>query len=376
MVKRLAVGRGGRPRITGVVVIGAGAVVQEHYCAPLRRLEKAKAVRVLGVVDPDETRGRQIADQFRTARAFQSTTAAFQADSYDLAIIASPPGLHAAHACEAFRHGSHVLCEKPMTVTTADAQRMNSAARAAGKELGVAFPRRFYSNFADVARLVADGELGEGLRFTYREGSTYSWGIATGAAFRREDSGGGALLDRGVHMLDQLSWIFGAPLVTRSFDDSLAGGVETNSLLELAFPHARGIMQVSWEFPLRNGLHIVGSAGEVFLDGENIRAYRRKTPRGWLLVPAKTSWPADLRARGGKRTRPGNSYACFDAELIAMLRCIRYGEQLPVTGVEAERVQAAIEEAYEHAEPLDCSWLTPEEQRTARDKHWRAVRTE
>jgi predicted dehydrogenase len=356
------------------LLIGAGAVVEEFYQAPLRRLEKAKAIQVLGVVDPNEARGRQIAGRFKRARSYSDCEEAFQDGSYDLAVIASPPGLHAEHACVAFEHGCHVLCEKPMTTTVADADRMIAAAAEADRVLGVAYPRRFYSKFADVARLVASGELGDELEFTYREGNTYGWQVATDAAFRRERSGGGALLDIGVHMLDQLTWIFGDPVVTRSFDDSLGNGVETNSLLALTFPRARGIMQVSWEYPLNNGLWIRGALGEVMLDGEDLRTYRRKTPQGWSLVPATTSWPTDLTPGGGKRIQPGNLRPCFDAELVAMLRCIRYGEAFPVTGVQAASVQKAIEQAYENAEALECSWLPEGEQVAARAKHWKAGR--
>ncbi|MCZ0728604.1 Gfo/Idh/MocA family protein [Mycolicibacterium iranicum] len=355
-----------------VLLIGAGAVVQEHYRPPLRRLEKARAIRVLGVVDPDQSRGRRVAGQFKESRSYADCTEAFQRNSYDLAIIASPPGLHADHACAAFENGCHVLCEKPMTTTRADADRMNAAALKVDRLLGVAYPRRFYSNFADVAQLVANGDLGDDLEFTYREGHTYGWPAATDAAFRRDKAGGGALLDIGVHMLDHLTWIFGDPMVRRSFDDSLVGGVETNSLLTLEFPRARGIMQVSWEYPLNNGLWIRGASGEVMLDGNDLRSYRRKTPHGWTLVPTKTSWPTDLTPTGGKRIRPGNLRPCFDAEVVAMLRSIVYGEPLPVTGSQAASVQAAIDAAYDNAEPLDCPWLPEDEQRAARAKHWKA----
>jgi len=358
----------------GVALIGAGAVVDEHYVAPLRRLEKAGAVKVLAVADPNADRASAVAQRFKAGRPYPDCAAALSAGTYDLAIVASPPGLHADHACTAFQHGLNVLCEKPMTTTTADANRMNAAAAAAGRILGVAFPRRFYANFADVAKLIAGGGLGDDLRFVYREGSPYSWDIATGAGFRREQSGGGALSDRGVHMLDQLNWLFGDPVVVeRSADDSLADGVETNARLELAFPRARGLMQVSWEYPLNNGLRIWGTAGEVFLDSEDIRSFRRKAPEGWVRAPATTDWPADLAPTGGRRMRPGNTYACFEAELVAMLRAIELGEPFPVTGDQAAAVQAAIEQAYQRAAPIDCSWLSPQEQAAAKARHWRAV---
>jgi predicted dehydrogenase len=358
------------------LLIGAGAVVEGLYCAPLRRLEKDKAVRIAGVVDPNEPRGRQIAAQFKQARYFPDSGAAFGAGSYDLTIVASPPGLHADHACFALEQGSHVLCEKPMTITLPDAERMNAAAHRAGRVLGVAFTRRFFANFADVARLVADGELGDDLRFTYRDGDTYLWPAATDAAFQREKAGGGVLLDKGVHMLDQLSWIFGDAQVTRSFDDSLAGGVETNSLLELDFPRASGTMQVSWEYPLNNGLKIWGPSGEVALDGADIRTYRRRNKTGWMRVPAVTDWPADMARTGGKRLRPGNYYACVDLQLIAMLRCIAFDEPFPVTGLQAARIQSTIDQAYANAQPLASTWLSNDEQRAAQAMHWKAAGSE
>jgi predicted dehydrogenase len=356
------------------LLIGAGAVVEELYCSQLRRIEKSGAMRVVGVVDPNQSRARRIAAAFERARYYPDCDAAFEGGSYDLAIITSPPGLHADHARAAFEWGCHVLCEKPMTTTAADANRMNAAAKKAGRVFGVAFPRRFYATFADVARLVASGDLGDELRFTYREGGTYGWPAVTDAAFRREKSGGGALLDKGVHMLDQLSWIFGEPVLERAFDDSLVGGVETNSRLELAFPRARGVMHVSWEYPLNNGLRIWGSSGEVMLDLDDIRTYRRKTREGWMRVPATTDWPADMVQSGGKRVRPSNYLICFELQLIAMLRCIAYGESFPVTGAQAAGVQATMEKAYERAEPMGCPWLSVAEQVAARTKHWKGLR--
>lgn len=357
-----------------VLLIGAGAVVEGLYCPALRRLERAKALRVLGVVDPSGPRARAVSQRFVAARAYADCGDAFDTGgSYDLAIVASPPGLHADHTCMALERGSHVLCEKPMTTSLSDAKRMEEVAERTGRMLGVVFPRRFYSNFADVAKLVAAGELGDELRFTFREGDTYGWPVTTGAAFQREKAGGGVLLDKGIHMLDQLSWIFGKPALERSYDDSLVGGVETNAILELAFPQARGMMQVSWEYPLNNGLRIWGSLGEVMLDGQDLRNYLRKTDRGWVRVPSESSWPADLVRNGGKQLRPGNYHACVDVLLIAMLRAILYSESYPVAGHQAVRLHAAIDNAYENSQPMAHPWLSEAEQRVLREKHWKGA---
>lgn len=357
-----------------ILMIGAGAVVEHNYGPPLRRLEDAGMVRVLGVADPNEERARRISQRFKAARWFSTVEAALGAGPYDLAVVASPPGLHADHTCAALAHGCHVLCEKAMATTPDSARRMNDAAERVGRVLAVAFPRRFCANFADVARLVADGELGAELQFVYREGSTYRWGIVTGAAFRREQSGGGALIDTGVHMLDQLNWLFGDPIVVeRSFDDSLTGGVETNARLALTFPKARGVLQVSWEYPLNNGLYIRGTQGEVFLSGQDMLGYRRKTRDGWIRIPARADWPANLEEHCTKRMRPDNGLACFEAELITMLRCIAYGEPFPVTGLRAMPVLEAIADAYEKAQPMDRPWLPAAERSAAQARHWKAL---
>ncbi|ORA79453.1 Gfo/Idh/MocA family oxidoreductase [Mycobacterium malmoense] len=355
-----------------VLLVGAGAVVEGNYLYALRRLEKADALRIVSVADPNMLRARQIAARFKQACPYPDFDSALENGSYDLALIASPPSLHADHACAALEHGCHVLCEKPMTTTAADAHRMNAAAENAGRALGVVFPRRFYSSVADVAKLVANGDLGDDLRFTYREGGAFDWPSASGAVFSRETAGGGALIDKGVHLLDQLNWIFGDPVVLSAVDDSLAGGVETNSQLELAFPNARGTLHVSWEYPLNNGLRIQGSSGEIMLECGEIRTYRRKTREGWMRVPATTTWPADLKRSGGKRRRPDFEFESIELLVIGMLRRITYGEPYLVTGVQAAGVQAVIDKAYQLTQPMACPWLAHSEEEAARAKYWRA----
>lgn len=356
--------------MTKVVVIGTGAVVDVLYQTPLKRLEKAGALRVMAVADVDEARGTRIAKRFRYARAFTDVEVAFDEMSYDLAVVASPASLHARHAIIALEHGCHVLCEKPMSTTLAEATRMNSASRQADRALCIAFPRRFWPTLADVASLVAQGELGDDLRFSYRDGEPYHWPITTAAAFQREQSRGGALLDMGVHLLDALTWIFGDDVeVEKVFDDGWAAGVDTNARLELVFPQARGVMQVSWEYPLNNGLRIRGSRGELVL-GRELSAYRRGSGAGWMQVPAATDWPSDTKQASGARLRPRTGQEVFQVQLVAMLRCIAYGESFPVNGIRAAGLQATIEESYRKSEPLDPIWLSETERRAARAGHW------
>jgi glucose-fructose oxidoreductase len=78
----------------------------------------------------------------------------------DCVYIALPVGLHAEYAIRALRAGKHVLCEKPMAASAAEAEAMIAAARAANRQLGVAYCVHFEANNVDVLRRIRAGEIG------------------------------------------------------------------------------------------------------------------------------------------------------------------------------------------------------------------------
>src|SRR5439155_24496506 len=123
----------------------------------------------------------------------------------------SPPALHADHAVAALAAGSHVLCEKPMAIRAADAERMVAAATNARRSLAIGMTRRLATGLLEARALIAAGALGDGVRFVYRDGSVYDWPVSTNAPFSRATAGGGVLIDVGSHAIDYLSALFGTP---------------------------------------------------------------------------------------------------------------------------------------------------------------------
>lgn len=356
-----------------VVVIGCGAVLEYCHRYALQGLGAKLGCRVVGLVDPSPERLAGAKRWFPRARLFPNVETCYAAlKDIQLSIITSPPALHAVHAEAAFRHGSHVLCEKPLASSLTQAQELTDAARRYGKVLAIGMTRRFYPWVAETRRRILGRALGERLSFEYREGAPYGWPVASRSPFLRQASGGGVLLDKGVHVLDCLTVLFGTGNVTAHLDDGSAEGVEANTVTRLEFERASGVVQLSWEMGLSNGLHIRGSEGEYWIpvDRLDLLFCRHSPDSPWQKEIVKFDWPCDL-ARNGRGRSPLDYSDCFNFQLVQTLRAIALGEA-PAAGIEAGlasmRLLAA---AYQMAKPLDKPWLSPAERAWNAAHHWR-----
>lgn len=128
--------------------------------------------------------------------------------------ICTPNALHAPIAIAAARAGKHVLVEKPMAVSVADADAMIAAADEAHVTLMVAHNLRFLNIFEAVKQVLDDGVIGSPLaaRGCFGHGGpdeTWAGGIGPEWFFDPDQAGGGALIDMGVHIIDTLRWLLG-----------------------------------------------------------------------------------------------------------------------------------------------------------------------
>jgi predicted dehydrogenase/quercetin dioxygenase-like cupin family protein len=127
----------------------------------------------------------------------------------DAIYIATPVYLHAPQAIAALKAGKHVLCEKPLAINSADAQKMVSTAQEVNKLLGAAYYRRFYPQRAAVAQLLTSGTLGavQHVQWTvfedFNADSPRSWLLDPAQA------GGGPMMDFGCHRLEVLMSLLG-----------------------------------------------------------------------------------------------------------------------------------------------------------------------
>jgi predicted dehydrogenase len=190
-------------------VIGAGVMGRVH----LEALAKVPEAQVVAIVDPHlPSADKAAATAEAGARAFADIESMLAAVTPDYVIVASPPKYHAQQCVAAFEAGAHVLCEKPLCMSVAEAQTMEAAATAAGKLFTVGFQMRQSPSEQAVRAFIAKGGLGQiyHTRVWGGHNMSYPWG----KFFHRADmSLGGVIAATTVHPLDAVYWLLGAPEV-------------------------------------------------------------------------------------------------------------------------------------------------------------------
>jgi predicted dehydrogenase len=185
-----------------LVLLGCGWIARRH----------AGAARRLGipllVASRDAGRARAFAREFAAAEAFGAYEDAVRDPRATGAIVCTPHDRHLPDTLLALEAGLHVLVEKPIAPTLAEADRMIAAADAAGRILMVAENVHFMPAFRRVHRLIVEGRLGE-LRELHLVARGYrrhgGWRLDAGAC------GGGVLIDAGIHHVHNLRRWGGEP---------------------------------------------------------------------------------------------------------------------------------------------------------------------
>ena len=138
-----------------------------------------------------------------------SSDALLERDDLDLVVIASPNQFHASQATAALRAGKHVVVDKPLCPTAAQAAQLSELAVRSNRRLAVFQNRRWDSDFLTIRKLIAADRLGEINAFharwdRYRPQVADRWRD-------RDEPGAGVLYDLGSHLIDQALVLFGAP---------------------------------------------------------------------------------------------------------------------------------------------------------------------
>jgi len=354
------------------LIVGCGAVAQRLYLKPLRRLERRGLLRIVGLVDPAARHAEAVGSRFPEAARYVDLDEALQASVPELTLILSPAHLHCGQTIRALRHGSHVLCEKPMAVTERECVLMNDAAAAAGRILAVGMIRRFFPAYTQFRSLIQEQQLGTLTSFEYREGHKFEWDVTTPAAFRPRRTGGtGVLFDIGPHAIDHLTWTFGALKPLAYGDDALAG-VESNVSLEAEtrIDRCSGSVHLSWNEPQTNELRVIGTRGEAVLRIGHFDQLAVKRGASFEPQPVHVSFAADARPGGGARLSPRSYPEAVYCQIVQVVRAITLGEQPAVDGESARACVSFLETALAMARPLDVPWLPGSQQHTFRELHW------
>ena len=189
-------------------MIGAGGIANTH----LKAYSKIPNVEIAAICDIDPARLEKTRKRFDLdpAHCYESVEAMLAAEKeLDAADVCVWNVNHASCSIAALRAGLHVICEKPMAYNAAEAQMMKDEADKAGKLLMIGFVLRFSAENAVVRDLIDNGTMGE----IYYSKATYlrRHGNPGGWFGNKALSGGGPVIDLGVHVIDQTRYLMGSP---------------------------------------------------------------------------------------------------------------------------------------------------------------------
>jgi predicted dehydrogenase len=195
---------GGRARLR-VALLGTGWIMDFHARAVLEH-PGAELVAAANWRRPSLDR---LAERHGIARTTTDWRALTADPGVDAAVVGTPNALHAPQAIAFLDAGKHVLVEKPMAASLAEADAMVAAARRSGAFLMVAHCWRFHPDVRALRARVEAGELGEIVK-TRSYGGHAGWG-PSGWFTDPVLAGGGALVDMGVHAIDTARYLLGDP---------------------------------------------------------------------------------------------------------------------------------------------------------------------
>jgi predicted dehydrogenase len=186
-------------------IIGAGNIGREH----IQQFQRTEGAEVAAVTDAYLPGAEKAASDFGIPKVHANAEQLLRDDSLDAVVIGVPNKYHAELAVMAMEKGKHVLLEKPMAISLADAKRIVQAQQNTGKILMVSHQMRWLWNIMAVKAQADKGAFGRiyhaKVSLLRRKGIP-GWGTWF---TRKEESGGGPLIDIGVHMLDLAMHLMG-----------------------------------------------------------------------------------------------------------------------------------------------------------------------
>jgi predicted dehydrogenase len=250
-------------------VIGSGGIARRRTIP--EGIAKAAGGRLVAVFDVDQKANREVADQFGAAACTGEEELLARKD-VDAVYIATPAHLHARQAAAAARAGKHILCEKPLGLSVAEAEAVVAACRKAGVTLAVDFMMRFHAYHREARRMVEQGTLG---RMVLGRAQLSCWYPPIAGAWRQDPAtgGGGSLIDMGGHCIDLLETFLGraCSVMCRTANLVHAYKSEDTAAALLEFQGgAVGTVDACFNIPdraSRNRLELYGSKGGILSEG-------------------------------------------------------------------------------------------------------------
>lgn len=186
-------------------IIGCGGIANGKHLPSLAKLDN---VQVVAFCDIIESKAQEAAKEYGApgAKVYVDYKKMLDAGGFEVVHVCTPNDAHAPITIDALEAGNHVMCEKPMAKTAADARRMVEAAKRTGKKLTIGYQSRHRPDSQYLYEACRRGELGEiyyAKAHAIRRRAVPTWGVF----LDEEKQGGGPLIDIGTHALDLTLWL-------------------------------------------------------------------------------------------------------------------------------------------------------------------------
>lgn len=232
----------------GIGLVGVGAIAQTAH---LPVLQKMKGVEIVALCDNDGAKAQALAERFDVPNVVTDIEDLLDIDEVSVVLICTPNHLHEPHVLSALAARRHVLCERPLALTTRGVERILAAAKRADCRVQVANNHRFRVDVQALAGFLRGGELG---RVTgIRAGAYQQRQAGNGWRHRRPEAGGGAFLEHGLPLLDLALWLsdFPDPVRVTAHVDRARGATAVEDAMLVQVELAQGLsmsFDVSWNY--------------------------------------------------------------------------------------------------------------------------------
>jgi len=302
-------------------IIGLGRIADTEIAPAITASPNGE---LRGVVSRDQGRAETFAGRHGAAQALASFGELLADPDVDAVYIATPNGLHAEQVVAAAWADKHVMCDKPLALSVADAQRAVAACGEAGVRLGITFQTRFHDHFGRFREVVQDGSLGE-IRVVQVEmspGRTLLKGWRTDPTL----AGLGAINNLGVHAFDLISWLLGAEVTEVTAMAGHEGGLEPETLALVLLRYGTGALAYvnvnqSVAFPQAD-ITVYGTKGRVVG-----RSVTRMNMEGTL----------DFLTETGETTIETASYHAYRGAVMAFEDAVIAGREPSPSGLDGLR---------------------------------------
>jgi predicted dehydrogenase len=308
-------------------IVGAGAISQ-GYGQAFQGCAEAKAVAVADTrLDAAQSLGEVLG-----CPAFASHKAMADASELDAVLVCTPPSTHAEICLDFIDRGVHVLCEKPFTVTVAEAETVICTAREKGVRISMASKFRYVEDVIRAKQIVDSGILGEVVlfdnAFTARVDMAKRWNSDP------KVSGGGVLIDNGTHSVDIARYFLGPLAEVHVMEGRRSQSLKVEDTVQVFVRSERGVMgtiDLSWSInkELNRYLSVYGTQGTVIVGWKESK-YRQSSSPDWVSF-----------GTGYDKVR------AFHNQILNFSRSIRGDEILLINGKDALASVRVIDAAYQ-----------------------------